>query len=179
MLGQCTAHELQLVRRVHLFVVHDGRERVGGIHRSNTVKTINALGLPIALVDGIHRELHIGRGMRYAVVPLHTGAELPRDIHAAIGAHDHATIFRGRNLGGEHGNDLHRLVIGDEAFHHTRLDVFENVRGVAVHRVGLAIVAHDEQLIRRAGAGCLSSAGSECHDDAEGRRADQESGRAY
>ena len=161
MLGQRAAHELELVRRVYLLVVHDGRERVGGIHRRNAVEAIDAFGLPVALVDRIDGELHIGRRMRHAVVPLHTGTQLPRDIHAAIGAHDHAAILRGRNLGRQHGDDLHFLVVGDEPFHHARLDVLENVRGVAVHRVGLAIVAHDEQIIRRSGAGRLPAAGGE------------------
>ena len=147
MLGQRAAHELELIGRVHLLVMHDGRERIGRIHRGDAVKAIDALGLPITLIDRIHGELHVGRRMRYAVVPLHARAELPRDIHATIGTHDHTAILRGRNFGREHGYDLHLPIVADEAFHHTRLNILENVRGITVHRVGLAIVAHDEQVI--------------------------------
>ena len=50
----------------------------------------------------------------------------------------------------EHRNDVHLFVVGDEPFDDARLDVLENVRRVAVHRVGLAIVADDQEIVRRA-----------------------------
>jgi hypothetical protein len=103
-----------------------------------------------------------------AVVPGDARTQLPRDVHAAVGSqHDLAVLDR-RNLGRQNRHDVHALVCGHEPLDHTRLDVLQDMGRVAVHRVGLAIVTNDEQVIRRtraAGASCARCE-RECECDA-------------
>jgi hypothetical protein len=78
----------------------------------------------------------------------------------------HTAVLERRNLDGENRNDVHLLVRRDEPLDDARLDVLENVRRVAIHRVRLAVVAHDEQVVRRSSAiGALGAPGSQAEDE--------------
>ena len=143
------ADELQLVGCVNLAVVHHGRKRVRRVDPGDAVEAICTLGFPVSLVDGVDRELDVGRRVCNAVVPAHARPQLPRDIHPAVRSHTHAAVGKRRHLSCQHGHDVHALVVRHEPFDHAGLDILENVRRIAIHRVGLAIVPDNQQVIRR------------------------------
>ena len=143
-LWQCAADELQRVRRVNLPVVQHRGQRVGRVDAADSVEAVGAFGVVGRAVDRLDRELHVGRGMRRAVVPLHVGTQPPRHVHAAVlTQHDTAVLDR-RHGRGQQRHDRHRLIGRDQSLHHAGLDVLENVRTEAIERVGLAVVAHDQ-----------------------------------
>ncbi len=148
MLGQCPSDELQRVGRVHLLVMDDRRQRIGRVHRRDAVEAVGALGVVGRVVDGIDRELHVGRGVRHAVVPLHVRAQLPRHVHAAVGTQPDAAVGERRHLARQHRHHVHVLIGDGQPFDDARLDVLEDVRAEAIQRIGLAVVADDQQVVR-------------------------------
>ena len=143
-LRQCAADELQSVRRVNLPVVQHRGQRVRRVDAADSVEAVGAFGVVGRAVDRLDRELHVGGGMRRAVVPLDVGAQPPRHVHAAVlTQHDPAVLDR-RHRRGQQRHDGHRLIGRDQSLHHARLDILENVRAEAIERVGLAVVAHDQ-----------------------------------
>ena len=85
-------------------------------------------------------------------MPPDARTEPPGDVHAAVGAQADAAVVERRHLAREERPDVHLLVGDREPFDHRRLDVFEDVRAEAVQRVGLAVVADDEQIVRERSA---------------------------
>ena len=88
--------------------------------------------------------------MRHAIVPFHTGTQLPRHVHATIRAHHHTAVLDGRNFRGEHRHDVHLLIARHQPFNDAALDIFEDVCRIAVHRIRLPVVADSEQIVGRA-----------------------------
>ena len=89
-----------------------------------------------------------------AVVPRHAGPQLPGDVHAAVAAQPDAAVLERRHLAREQRHHAHLLVGRRQPFDDAGLDVFEDVGAEAVERVGLAVVADDQQIVRwRRGGG--------------------------
>ena len=86
---------------------------------------------------------------RHAVVPRHAGPQLPGDVHAAVRAQHDAAVLERRHLACEQRHDVHLLVGRRQSFDDAGLDVFEDVRAEAIERVGLAVVADDQQIVGR------------------------------
>ena len=165
-LRQGATHELQRVGRVDLLVVQHGRERVGRVDAADPVEAVGALGVVGRAVDRLDRELHVGGGVRRAVVPCHLGPQPPGDVHPAVFAQHHAAVLERGHRRGQERHDGHLFVGGDQPFDHAGLDVLEDVRAEAVERVGLAVVADDQaagaSAGRRRGAGRRCGAGGRC-----------------
>ncbi|MFN9910439.1 MAG: hypothetical protein ACK56F_30725, partial [bacterium] len=107
-------------------------------------------------------------------VPLHARTQLPDHIHPAIGTQHHALVLDRGDFGGQHRHDAHLLVVRDEPFHHARLDVLEDVRGIPVHGIRFAVVADDQEVVARHGlprgvtTPAAASAGRQCADEEGG-----------
>ena len=147
MLRQRAADELDVVRRVHLFVVDDRCQRVRCVHRADAVEPVGAFGVVVGTVDRVDRELHVGGREGMAVVPRHAGTERPRDVHAAIRTEPDASVLERRDVGREQRHHVHPLVGRRQALDDAGLDVFEDVRAEAIERVGFTVVADDEQIV--------------------------------
>ena len=127
--GQRAAHELQLVGGVDLLVVQHRGERIGRVDAGDAVEAVGALGVVGRAVDRLDRELHVGGGVRRAVVPGDVRLQFPGDVHAAVLAQDDAAVLHGRNRRRQQRHDGHLLVGGDQAFDDAGLDVLEDVGG--------------------------------------------------
>ena len=127
----------------------NGRHRVGRVDRRDAIESVGALRVVVRTVDGFDSEPDVFGGERHAVVPGDVRPQRPDDVHAAVAAERDSAILRRRHVGRQQRNDIHILVRRRQPFDHAGLDVFEDVRAEPVQRVGLAIVADDEQIVRR------------------------------
>src|SRR5262249_51444670 len=121
--GKRAANELNVVGRVDLLVVNDGGQRIGRVDRADAVESIRALGVVVRTVDRVDGELHIVRREWHIVVPPDAAAQLPGDIHSAVGTKPDAAVVERRHALGQERNDVHLFVSGGQPFDYARLDV--------------------------------------------------------
>jgi hypothetical protein len=82
-------------------------------------------------------------------MPGNVRPQLPGDIHAAILAEHDTAVFERRHRRRKQRNDIHFLVGRGQPLDNAGLDVFEDVRAEAVQRIRFAVVADNQQLVRR------------------------------
>ena len=100
MFGKRAAHELGFERGVAFSVVNYRGQGIWRIDGRDAIETIRTLRLPVWIVNGVDRELHVRRREWLTVMPLDVRTEFPGDVHAAVGSQLNQFVFDGRhNLG--------------------------------------------------------------------------------
>jgi hypothetical protein len=166
--GKSAAPELVLVGCVDPAIGDDGRELVGSRDRLDEVESLRRFRVVRGVVDRLDGEGDVPGRERLAVVPAHSGSELPGDLEPPVVENAHqAVLGRGHHLR-EDRNHLHLLVPDGETLGDADHRVFEDVRRKTVEGIGLPVVADDQERVRRR-RGLAGSGAGESEDEDQGR----------